>query len=862
MTSDEIERHARPNEAGTAGDHDTHREKSGTCSPDGSVAPHAFVLARMPSTCRTRGVRPVALVTVCPADRLADAVALGRSFLDHHPGAAVRIVVADGTEPMPSPVDGIEIVGAPDVAGAAAEVLAAGHEPVEYARALRPFAVRGLARPVVCLDLVPPIDGPLELPEGAAVVVLGAGEADPQRGPLVPGFVAVGDGAEADEVLAWWRDRVGTFAEGDDLQAALARFPAVTVTHEDHLRELASPPGDPTPPRDGATYPSSLRRDLSRLGDGTPLDHRLRTLFRRAIRDGDLQAGPFTTDGSAAFLRWLGEADPRAEAGGVARVLVHLWEDQEALQRAYPNLQDATDRAGFLGWAAQHGAQQLGVPAAAVPDLRDETERHERAPLGVNIAGYFQSESGVGEAARRMVGALDAARIPVLPIQGDIVPPTRRGHAFGSTALEAASFDVNLVCVNADGLPRFASEAGPRFFDGRYTIGLWWWELPTFPDRYLESADHVDEIWVGSRYVQDAIAPAVPVPVVRMPLPVVAPSVAAVPRAELGVPEGFLVLFVFDFHSVMERKNPLGLITAFRRAFPPGSGASLVIKTINGEHHPAAARRLAEAAAEHEDVHLVERFLSAAERDALLASCDAYVSLHRSEGFGLTVAEAMALGRPVVATDHGGTCDFLDARCGWPIPYDLVDVGPGNDPYDADARWADPDLDAAADALRAIRDDPGEAARRGERAARRMREEYSAEAVGAVLRKRLEALRPAIDQRASRTSDPVVDAVRAALAHARSHTVHEPGEVVPEGLNAVRRWLRGRVTKAARPISADVLAADRAIVETLELAVDALVAELERSRTVHGALTASVLAEQRRIEAALPARQEQPGQDA
>ncbi len=95
--------------------------------------------------------------------------------------------------------------------------------------------------------------------------------------------------------------------------------------------------------------------------------------------------------------------------------------------------------------------------------------------------------------------------------------PTRRGHDFASTAIDASPFDVNLVCVNADGLPKFAAEAGPRFFDGRYTIGLWWWELPTFPDRYLEAVSHVDEIWVGSRYVQDAIAPAVDVPVIRIP---------------------------------------------------------------------------------------------------------------------------------------------------------------------------------------------------------------------------------------------------------------------------------------------------------------------------------------------------------
>src|SRR4051812_11181890 len=201
----------------------------------------------------------------------------------------------------------------------------------------------------------------------------------------------------------------------------------------------------------------------------------------------------------------------------------------------------------------------------------------------------------------------------------------------------------------------------PHAFRGRRVVGLWWWEVMAFPARWLRAFDAVDEVWVGSRFVADALAAVSPVPVVAIPMPVATPRPARGGRAALGLPDGFAFGFVFDYASVVERKNPLGLIEAFRRAFPPGGGVgpALVLKTIGGDRDADAHGAVLAAAAGHPGIRVIDRHLAPAEKDALIAHLDCYVSLHRSEGFGLTLAEAALLNVPVIATDYGGTRDFL-----------------------------------------------------------------------------------------------------------------------------------------------------------------------------------------------------------
>lgn len=593
---------------------------------------------------------------------------------------------------------------------------------------------------------------------------------------------------------------------------------------------------------------------------GWPLTSELRRLYRQAVAAGDLEHGLATPAGAAAFARWLGEPDPDPRLGGVSRHLASIWRDRPDLRVPYPDLRRSEDRDGFHGWAIVHGRGEYSIPDALLPPTPpglglDAPPPAEPVtpPWGVNVAGYFQSEVGVGETARRVIDALDAAHVPVLPVQNSILPPSRREADFGSTDTGLGPFPLNLICVNADGLPAFAADVGPRFFASRWSIGLWWWEIEEFPSRYHGAFDLLDEVWVGTDYVMEALLPAATVPLVKVTVPVEVPPVAPLGRAELGLPaDGFLFLYLFDYHSIFERKNPLALVEAFIRAFPPGSGASVVIKSINAASDPDNHERLLIAAQGHPDVHVVDRYVSGAERDAMMAACDCYVSLHRAEGFGQTIAEAMYLGKPVVATGYSGNLDFMSEDTGWLVPYESVPIGPGSDPYPPDARWAEPDADAAARSLREVFDDPDAARERGARAAASIRASHSPEAAGRVMARRLEAMKPRAIERARAFDASTDEAAGRRLTETLRARIATGPEAPPErALSGTRRAARDALLRALKPLIAHQQSIDSMLVGALEEVAGEAQRRSEQARLDQLALYAASLARVRRHERTL-----------
>jgi glycosyltransferase involved in cell wall biosynthesis len=209
------------------------------------------------------------------------------------------------------------------------------------------------------------------------------------------------------------------------------------------------------------------------------------------------------------------------------------------------------------------------------------------------------------------------------------------------------------------------------------------------------------------------------------------------------LPERPVFLFAFDYLSTVERKNPWGLVDAFEAAFAPGEGPLLVIKSINAERRPDQAERLRLRVHGSSDVLLLENYLDAEDRDALVALCDCYVSLHRSEGLGLTMAEAMGLGKPVIATGYSGNLQFMTEANSFLVPWTPTSIPTGCEPYPAGGTWAEPDLEVAARLMRTVLEDGELAAARGRQGAEDIRTLHSAEVVGRQVSARLAELVPA-----------------------------------------------------------------------------------------------------------------------
>ena len=321
--------------------------------------------------------------------------------------------------------------------------------------------------------------------------------------------------------------------------------------------------------------------------------------------------------------------------------------------------------------------------------------------LGVNVAGYFESEKGVGEAARASVRALKAVSIPY--VLNNVTDSGSWNRERSSSNYSVANpHPVNLVHVNADQVPMVASQRGDAYFRGRYNVAYWFWELSHFPEEWTSSFEYFDEVWVGSNFVLDAISRVSPIPVVRMPLTLreATDSLGRGDRSNLGLSaESFVFVFMFDFHSFIARKNPLGLIEAFKMAFADKDDVWLILKSAHSGTN-AADFEAVKAATTGAKIKLIDTILSEGETTALLSTCDCYVSLHRSEGFGLPIAEAMSLGKPVIVTAYSGNMDFTTPSNSLLVRYRPVELDRDYGPYKKGSVWADPSLDHAAELMR------------------------------------------------------------------------------------------------------------------------------------------------------------------
>jgi glycosyltransferase involved in cell wall biosynthesis len=540
------------------------------------------------------------------------------------------------------------------------------------------------------------------------------------------------------------------------------------------------------------------RREVGRrLTDDLVYDDSLRATYSRALALGEGFEDLFSDEGTRAFIAWLEGPAPRGAVHGINRyVFYRVSRERPDVLRSYPDL-DGDDGPEYVAWCWAFGRHELAIPDRFVPPRpgrsgwvgpapvaspprkwalpsppaaasRESNGAIDVAPapptpvepisaatgvavpgdaegIAVRLTGYLGHTLGLGAAARGYVRALGSVGVPVstvtVPLH-HLALPVELEDAYGRHGFEDlvqhGGHGFEIVAVNADELPSFVERLGEDYFEGP-RIGIWGWETNSIPPRWQRAFALVQEVWVYSRFMAQNIGAVAPVPVVALPPPVQRPAEPAEPL-RLGVPEGFLFLFVFDYLSTVQRKNPVGLIEAFRHAFAPGEGPRLLIKTINGPVRPLSEEEVLWAADGREDIHVVDRSLTGEELDGLMAACDCYVSLHRAEGFGLTLAEAMAIGKPAIATGYSGNVDFMNEENSYLVDYTIGRVGPECEIYPPEGEWADPSVEHAAQLMREVYSDRAEAARRGERAAQDVARMLSPEATGAAMLARLQQL--------------------------------------------------------------------------------------------------------------------------
>src|ERR1700722_13338190 len=357
----------------------------------------------------------------------------------------------------------------------------------------------------------------------------------------------------------------------------------------------------------------------------------------------------------------------------------------------------------------------------------------------------MSSTTGLSEAARRTISALLAAGIKVSLEDYDYGAPREANRVPLSFSFlpRGRPFDIDLCFLNINEIT-LVPESYLRANPPRYVIGSWFWELPAVPERFQSQIHRVDEIWTASRFVRDAFQRYTDRPVRVVPC-VVEPTLdTSRTRRDFGIPPGVVAcLFSFDANSTFARKNPRAVIEAFRGAVPRaarGVSAILIMKSINLHNYPEA-RHFLELELASVGGLIIDDDLTPGEVGALIAMSDIYVSLHRSEGFGLGMAEAMYFGKAVIGTAYSGNMDFMSAANSCPIGYRLVGVGPSELRFNPGAElvyeyghlWAEPNIDEASRRLRFLISHPDARQRIGARARRTIVERYGASTVGRAM---------------------------------------------------------------------------------------------------------------------------------
>jgi glycosyltransferase involved in cell wall biosynthesis len=451
-----------------------------------------------------------------------------------------------------------------------------------------------------------------------------------------------------------------------------------------------------------------------------------------------------TKEGQAAFINWYDvtlNSEHRLKGLGVWLSKASRW-----LPAVVRNIAKHT-WFKLMSWGAsitsesnrnQKRQTQQTEPKPGQIDL----QRYEGEP-GVNLIGYAHAELGMGEHVRKTAAALSITDVPFGIVNFGAGTASRQKAALDHGSLiDSNKHKVNLFHVTADQIFPVYLHLGRSFFERRYNIGYPFWELSKFPREWIPPLQLMDEVWAPTTYIQKALSDALGKTIPYVPVGIELPEIPKLGRDHFGIPvDQYTFFFAFDFYSFIDRKNPYGVVAAFKKAFPIGNEkAGLIMKVMNAKESSDSWKRLVRDIGEDKRIRLINETMAKTTLLSLKTECDCYISLHRAEGLGLGPLEAMLLGKPVIVTNYSGNTDYAKADNSCLVNYTLVPVQEGQYLFHENQVWADPDIEHAAWHMKRLANDPEFGIALGKKAAVFVAANFSPAYCGQLYKQRLQEL--------------------------------------------------------------------------------------------------------------------------
>ncbi|MBB6332004.1 glycosyltransferase involved in cell wall biosynthesis [Chryseobacterium sediminis] len=367
------------------------------------------------------------------------------------------------------------------------------------------------------------------------------------------------------------------------------------------------------------------------------------------------------------------------------------------------------------------------------------------ADLGINVFGFINGEFGIAEATRLNCKAMQRAGIPLNLMNYDVRTNHDNNDQTFTKFSDKADHPINLVQVSASvsEMSNFFEYFDYSFFERKYNILYMAWESETIPEDYLLNINLFDEVWTPSEYCKKCIEKYIASPVKVIPHPI---DINLKPTEDSEAlnfynTDFFNFLFIFDYNSSIQRKNVLNLIKVFRETFDgKDNKAFLTIKTSKSDKFSLEKQQIKEAIGDSVKIKVVEKIFDKNALNYVISTCDSYISLHRSEGFGLTMAEAMYFGKPVIATGYSGNLQFMNAENSFLVNAEKVSYGSDDLNYDSNTIWSEPSLEEASIYLKKIYEGGDDVKAASDNARKTITSDFSLEGVGKLIRERSEEL--------------------------------------------------------------------------------------------------------------------------